>query len=96
MTTERILKAAQEKYEVFHIFIDSRARELVKLLPGRTILIQREDIDALPEIIISAIQISQGKNLNDVLAQWNDMRRPIVQKAVWDLARGNNKEGLSF
>ena len=68
----------------------------MELLPGRTILVQREDIDALPEIIISAIQISRGKSLNDVLAQWNDMRRPIVQKAVWDLATGNKKEGLSF
>ena len=96
MTTKQILNAAQEKYDVFHIFIDSRARELVELLPGRTILVQREDIDALPEIIISAIQISRGKSLNDVLAQWNDMRRPIVQKAVWDLATGNKKEGMSF
>lgn len=99
MDTQKIVEEAQKKFDLFHIFIDDmdkKATEIVRLLPGRTMVIHRNDIGALPEIIISAMQISEGKNSAEVLAQWGDLNRPIVERAIKDLAVGNKKKGFFF
>lgn len=99
MSTEKIVKCAQEKFELFHIFIensDRKAEGIVKLLPGRTMVIHATDLDALPEIIISAMQISNGMDKKDVLKQWSEMAAPIVERAISDLVVGNKKRGFIF
>lgn len=97
MSTKDILKMAQEKYEVFHIFVDTSVRPSIKeYLPGRTMQIAPTEIDALPEIIISAMLISRGADKEKVLSQWSDICRPIVKKAVSTLTVGNSNKGISF
>lgn len=99
MSTEEILKAAQEKFEVFHIFIDNSSRKpesFARLLQGRTMTIHATDLDALPEIIISAMQISNGMSKEEVLKQWSELAVPIVERAIGDLVVGNKKRGIIF
>lgn len=95
---EKILKQAQEKFEVVHIFVDTvvRADYFKSLLPGRTMNIAPAEIAALPEIIIATMQIINGTSKAEVLAQVSDVNRPIVEKAISTLAAGSTSKGLSF
>ncbi len=84
--TERdVLAAAQEKFEVFHLFLDDslqRAHNIVEMLPGHTMVIRPGEIEAIPEILISVMQMTLGKNIKDILAQWDELKRPIVEQAL--------------
>ena len=56
-----------QKFHVFHIMIGGEGNK--DILVGKKMLISPSDIENIPEIIISAIQLQLGKPLNDVLAQ---------------------------
>ena len=80
-----ILEEAQKKFEVFHLFLDSnlrRADRIVELLPGRTMVIRPGEIAAIPEILISVMQMTLGMSIRDVLAQWDELKQPIVKQAI--------------
>ena len=94
-----ILKSAREKFEVFHLFLDSKhekANTIVHLLPGHTMAIRPDEIDAIPEILISTMQMVQGMSMEDVLKQWPLGKQMIVKKAISDLTLVNPKKGISF
>ena len=96
---QECLKAAQQKFEVMHIVINDFDRHppfFSALLPGRTMGIHTQDIDALPEILISAMQLVNGMDHHTVLSQWSDMARPIVQRATQRLTVGNSSRGFFF
>ncbi|MGN1019520.1 MAG: hypothetical protein ACI4O7_04025 [Aristaeellaceae bacterium] len=99
-SAEDCLKAAQEKFEIMHIFIIGEANTCPPvfsgLLPGRTMVIHRSDIDALPEILISAMQLVTGKDRSAVVSQWSDMAQPIVRRAIANLTVGNSRKGFFF
>ncbi|MBO4749493.1 MAG: hypothetical protein J5546_04190 [Lachnospiraceae bacterium] len=98
-STQDILKETTKKFEVFHLFLDSagrKAQSIVKLLPGHTMVIAPTEIDAIPEILISTMQMVGGKSKEEVLAQWPEVRRPIVDKALKDLKLSDAKKGLVF
>ena len=82
LSSEKLAAEASEKYELFHINIGPANADLERLLPGRVLNIEKSDVRSLPEILISVMQISRGKDRNDVIAQWDKMTRPIVQNAV--------------
>ncbi|MBP5462415.1 MAG: hypothetical protein J6Y20_09845 [Lachnospiraceae bacterium] len=82
---EDILEEAQKKFEVFHLFLDDslrRADRIVDLLPGHTMVIRPSEIAAIPEILISVMQMTLGMNIRDVLAQWDELKQPIVKQAI--------------
>jgi hypothetical protein len=86
---EDILAEAQEKFEVFHLFLDDdlrRCDSIVNLLPGHTMAIRTNEIAVIPELLISVMQLSLGMSLSDVLAQWDALKRPIVEQALSYLA----------
>lgn len=93
---KRILKDAQKQYEVFHIFIDGEAKGFKELLPGRTMCISRDEIDLIPEIIISAMQVANGEKPADVCEQWSELARPTVLRVTTNLTVGNSKKGFFF
>ena len=97
--TEKAVKQALEDYELFHIFLVSngqKASSIVKLLPGRTLAISPEEIDALPEIIISTMQLVEGMSRKDAVTQWPELRRPVVENAIKDINLNIRKKGLFF
>ena len=97
-SVEETLKQAQEKFEVFHLFLSDgeKAKTIVDLLPGHTMCIQPGEISAIPEILISTIQLAEGKTIPECLAQWPQLKRPIVEKALRSLKLADPKKGLVF
>ena len=98
MSVRDILKAAEEKFEVFHIFLSNtyyRGPGIVEMLPGHTMVIGTDDIGAIPEIIISTIQMTKGMTLEQAVRQWPELKRPALSGALSSLQIKNEK-GLSF
>ena len=99
MKVKDIVKDAGEKFELFHLFLDDsykKAKNIVNLLPGHTMVIRTDEIDAIPEIIISAIQMTEGMTLEDTLKQWADAKIPVVKRALSELTVKSKKKGLFF
>ncbi len=99
MTTKEILEAAKEKFEIFHLFLsDDRrhAESIVKLLPGHTMAITPGDVDAIPEILISTMQMVNGMSLKDAVDQWPETKRGIVEAALRELKLSTKGKGLVF
>lgn len=99
MSVTEILSEAQKKFEVFHLFLEdgeARPPSIVGRLPGHTMLIAPGEIDAIPEILISVMQMVEGKSMEDAVAQWPELKRPIVTKALKSLKIENKNKELSF
>ena len=73
---ERIIDETLKTYNLFHINISSHGERTV--INGRTINIRRDDIDLLPELIISVICKVKGLNRNDILGDLN----PTVERTL--------------
>ncbi len=98
MDVDEMLAAAEEKFEIFHIFLNDhhqKAKYLVKLLPGHTMAIRPDEIDAIPELIISTMQMTNGMQLEKAVNQWPELKQPILKKALSDL-KIKGKKGLIF
>ena len=85
-TREAVLADVQEKFNVFHIMLGRRNASNDELLPGHTITIGRDEIGNIPEIIISTIQMQKGKDLEEVLLQWEELDRPALRSALSQLS----------
>ena len=98
--SNRLVKMAEEKFEVFHIHIEKHRpgipAKLQSMLPGKILCIPKEAVNTLPEIIISTMQLANGEDKEKVIAQWSDLAQPIVRNAVKDLVVKSKKKGLFF
>lgn len=97
-SAKTVLEAAKEKFDVMHIFIDNQDKVpsfFTRMLPGRYMLIHSTDIEFLPEIIISAMQIASGMNPEKSIAQWTELAQPVVKRAT-ALLTGNSNSGVEF
>ena len=94
-----IVKAAEEKFELFHLFLDDgfgKAKNIVSLLPGHTMVIRTDEIDCIPEIVISTIQMTEGMTLEETIKQWPEAKLPVVKRALSELTIKSKKKGLFF
>lgn len=89
LTARQCLALAQKSYDVFHIVIRegyasmhmSRVLDSWEpLLPGRTFVL--EDYRRLAELVVSIIEINEGRNAEDVAASWGGAASAVVAKAV--------------
>lgn len=97
--TKKILKKTTEKFEVFHLSLDSdgmKAESIVSLLPGHTMVIAPDEIDAIPEILISTMQMVNGLSMEAAVNQWPELKRKVVEKALSGLKLADEKKGLVF
>ena len=83
ITLRGLLREVEEKFHVFHIMIGGEGNK--KILTGRKIVIDRTEIDIIPEIILGTIQMQKGKSLDKVLDQWDDINKPSLTKALRQL-----------
>ncbi|MCR5556229.1 MAG: hypothetical protein K6F75_01535 [Butyrivibrio sp.] len=96
-SSTELANMAMEKYEVFHISLtnsDVIPANFNRAIPGKVILLNKNDVNYIPEIIISTMQLINGMSEREVLDQWSDLARPIVKKAVEHLTI--KKKGLGF
>lgn len=87
LNVDNIIKETGQKFEMFHFIICSK-NEYGNLnrwnaLYGRTVMLQRTEIDCIPELIISIIQYTLGADKSEILKQSeSDYKREVVEKAL--------------
>lgn len=97
--TVDLLKKVQEKYDVFHIIVEqgsyaSRHKDAVlkswtKVL-GQQNVIRLSDYNKLAEVVVSAIEVHEGRDKKDVALSWDGSTSLVVRDAIKDLAPRND------
>ncbi len=82
-TRESILREVRKKFHVFHIMIGRGGN--ADLLPGHKMNISETEIDCIPEIVISTIQMQKGMDIRQAVEQWDVIKQPVVRSAVSQL-----------
>lgn len=94
LDARQCLALAQRSYEVFHIVIregyaatglDRVLRSWRPLLGERTLIL--DDYRRIAELVVSTIEINEGRDPQDVAASWGGTASAVVAKAVKDLGR---------
>lgn len=95
-----MLNEAKEKFEVVHIALSNPGVNIPKsfeqMMPGRVLAMAKSDVEFLPEVIISTMQIINGMDKDASINQWTELARPVVENVVKRLTVGNNKTGFIF
>lgn len=89
MTAEEILAEVSRKYEVYHLIVDPSPYEPVeeswkKLLGANAVIVQ--DIDKIPEVIVSILELHAGKTADEVADSWDGSTALVVKDAIKGLA----------
>ena len=84
-SVENVLKQAEKKFHLFHIMIGRYNPYNQSLMNGHAMTIQKTDLDLIPQIIISTIQLQNGKDMETVLAQWDELERPRLENILGQL-----------
>lgn len=97
LTAAECLAMAEKNWEVFHIVLAKTGYALHNLdrvlstwkplLPERTILL--DDLAALPETIVSLIQVNEGADAASVAQSWSGNTAVVVANAIRHLATQN-------
>ena len=66
------------------------------ILIGKKMVISENEIENIPEIIISAIQLQLGKSLKDVLAQWDPLSVPVISAAIRQLSIVDSGQSITL
>ncbi len=82
LTSKKLAALASEKYELFHIMIGSDPGNFTELLPGRTLLIAKSDIEYLPELIITVMLIARGMKKEQALGRLGEAARAVVESSI--------------
>jgi hypothetical protein len=96
-SSAELAKMAMEKYEVFHINLtngDYLPATFNLVIPGRIIVLNKNDVNYIPEIIITTMQLVNGMSEKEAISQWSDLAQPVVRKAIEHLTI--KKKGLGF
>jgi len=99
---EEILTAASRKYEIFHVIVEegAHARGYPKQVfnKWKDVLGQRvirlSDHTKLAEVIVSAIQVNEGVDHDEVEKSWDGSTAVVVGKAIRDIAKTTESKGV--
>lgn len=93
LTAEQLLDAASKMYHVFHViveegsyarrYLDSVVTKWSNLLGERALRLS--DYTKLSEIIVSAIQVTEGASVDNVVKSWSGDTSLVVAKAIGGL-----------
>jgi hypothetical protein len=89
-SNEQLLEALSKQWHVFHIMVeqgshmrsyrDDVINSWTKLMGQRAILLA--DVGNLSEVMISTIEVVEGKSVDDVISSWSGDTSLVVAKAV--------------
>lgn len=91
---EDVLKEVEKKFHAFHIMIGGDNGYNSRLMNGHAMTIQAADIDLIPQIIISTIQLQNSVKLETVLEQWDVLERPRLGNILGQLQIRPPKRGF--
>jgi hypothetical protein len=87
------LALAERSYHVFHVVIragyaasglDTVLRTWKPLLPERTLIL--DDHTKIAELVVSTIEINEGRDADDVAASWGGAAAKVVSRAIASMA----------
>ena len=93
-TRDSILREVQKKFNVFHIMIGRAGN--ADLLPGHRMNIAMNEIDSIPEIVISTIQMQKGISIEEAVSQWDAIKQPVIRAAVSQLCLADTGRPLTL
>lgn len=100
LTSAQLVKMAEKKFELFHIHFQSASDGIPtgfsQLLPGKVLTIPRTSVKYIPELIISTMELMNGKDMEEVISQWSELSQPIVRNSVKNLVVKKGKKGFFF
>jgi len=102
LTAKELFKSASNKYNIFHIVMKAGSYKnqksgeaWEKLIPGRVIELEPEQLKYLAELFVSVMQLTEGGNKKDIVAQWKDQgAQVIVADALGRLDLADQKKGF--
>lgn len=98
-TTEQLLNMVSKMYHVYHIVVEegSHARYyLPKVMESWTALLGQRvlrlsDHKKLAEVVVSAIEVNEGKDVNTVVKSWSGSTSVVVSRALGSLTTTGTK-----
>lgn len=92
LTAQEILDMVSKTYNVYHIVVETGRKSDVQatwevLMPDRLLYLEANNIDLLPEIIVSTIEINEGRDAAKVAAAWGGDTSIVVANAIRSLAK---------
>jgi len=102
LSMDEILTAVSRKYEIFHVIVEegnharSRPKEVFnawKEVLGQRV-IRLADHTKLAEVVVSAIQVAEGADHDEVEKSWDGSTSIIVGKAIKDIAKATEAKGV--
>ena len=88
-TSKELAKMASEMYELFHIDLSSGKDSAAALIPGRVISMDPDEVKYLPEVIIAAIQFTNGMDKKSIMNGLNPASKGVVENAIKELKVGD-------
>lgn len=89
---KELYEEASQKYEIFHIVMKAGSyscqhsgEDWHRLIGSRAIELHPDDLDVLPEILVSLMQYARGTGMDQILAQWNGKAVDVVKGILRDM-----------
>ncbi|WP_036608496.1 hypothetical protein [Oribacterium sp. P6A1] len=79
-TVESLLAEVQQKFHVFHIMIGEEGNR--GILAGRKIVIGKDAVNVIPDIIFGVIRMQKGERQEDILASYDNANRLLIHNAL--------------
>ncbi len=94
LSAEEIYQMVSRKFNVYHIVIgggfgqykDDIEKSFGRLMPDRLLYLEGSNADLLPELIVSTIEVNEGKDKADVAQSWGGNTSIVVADAMRALA----------
>lgn len=97
LTAKELLTEVSRKYEVYHLIVDpvfyQKPLENWKELLGKNVIVV-ENIDKIPEIIISILELHAGKDVKTVTESWDGSTAVVVNNAIKDIVISKDSNEL--
>lgn len=84
-SAKKLFELASQKYEIFHIVMKAGAYRYQnsgiawkELIGDRAIELDPQDLDVLPEVFVSLMQLSRGMKTDEILKQWQGKAKEVV------------------
>ena len=101
-STEELLNMASKMYNVFHVVVEegSHARSyMTEVMNSWTSLLGQRvlrlsDHKKLAEVIVSAIEVNEGKDIGSVTKSWSDSTSVVVGRAINSMSINKSSGGV--
>ncbi len=88
LKTKTLADEAGERYHLFHIDLNCGFESAAMYIPGHVLSMKPSEIKYLPEVIVAAIQLTNGMSRKDILGPLDFSSKRVVEEAIRKLSVG--------